>query len=443
MIDYKKNILVVIKIKFVLKYTEEEILEQLRSHYLKNPNMNSASFDKDKNTCSYVTLFNKFKSWEKALEAAGIPSKRITKEKILEQLREHYLKNSNITVKSFENDKNMCSPRTVEKKFGSWNKALLEAGIYIRENEKMSKEKILEQLKDHYSRNLKISVESFDKDKKVCNSSTVKNYFGNWEKALVEAGIREVNYVEYDKEKLLVILREKVKAGELRYETDIDKIRGIPSFSYIKKLWEWKDLTKKLGLKRVVGRYTEDEILKAYKKVKKKYKDEKISLPIMKKETGISAAVFVKHYRSWNNFLKSVDEEINKKMIIMYTDKELIEMYKDFSIKIGKAKHGATRKDVNSKGFVCSSAALVHRFTGFIKLRELAGFEPERTYPYTYSKDILKEILYNEYKIKGRRLTAREIREEWELPNIGTFYKHFKTSKITKIWEEVLKDRKL
>lgn len=48
----------------------------------------------------------------------------------------------------------------------------------------------MEQLKDHYSRNGKITNETFDKDKTGYSTRTVIREFGTWRAALEEAGLR-------------------------------------------------------------------------------------------------------------------------------------------------------------------------------------------------------------------------------------------------------------
>ena len=424
------------------KYSKEEVIEQLKQHYLKNPKMTMMSFGKDKSVCSTQTVRTLFGSWNKALLEAGIKKEKekTEKERVLKDLKKYYSKNKNINKKSFNRDRTVCSTVCVLKHFGSWDRALLEAGIYVRENKRMTREKIIEQLKDHYSRNPKITAVSFKEDKRVCAVTTVMHHFGSWNKALGEAGIREMNYVEYEKDKLLLILKEKVKTGELKYEVDIMKIKGIPSINYIKKIWSWKELVKKLGLKRVVGEYTQNELLELYKKVKKKYKNKKIALSLMKKETGISGAVFKKHFGSWNNFLRSVDEEIVEQVRTIHTNKELIKMYREFSIKIGREVYGASKKDIESAGFTYSSQVLARRFTGMLNLKRLAGFEIERNHPYKYSRELIKNILYEKYKEYGRKLTIEEIKKSPELPYLGTIYKHFQISKMNKIWEEVIEE---
>ena len=420
-----------------IKLTKEKIIEQLKDHYSRNSSMTSTNFDEDKSVCSYMVVIRRFGSWKEALKEAEIPLREnLTREKIIEHLIEHYKRNPKMTSKSFDEDRSVCSVRSVKNMFGSWNKGLLRAGIYIREEEKLTKEKIIKHLKKFHSKNGKITVEEFEVDKDFCSVVSVQRIFGSWNKGLIEAGLREENYVEYEKEKLLLILKEKVKTGELNYEGDIDAIKGVPSAHYVRKLWSWRELSKKLGLKRTVKEYTDEEIYEAYEKVKKKYKV--VSLPIMQKETGIGYGVFKNHYGGWNNFLIMLNESIHEHVEITQTDEELIKMYRDFSIKIGKEKYGAEKKDIDEKGFIYSSASLAFRFTGMTNLRRLAGFEIKWARPCVYSKELLKEILHIEYMKRSKKMLIREIEKNPELPSIGTFFKHFQTSSMNKIWEEVL-----
>ena len=46
--------------------------------------------------------------------------KKYSREEILNQLRQHYSKNKDITYTSFKEDKETCSARLIELRFGSW-----------------------------------------------------------------------------------------------------------------------------------------------------------------------------------------------------------------------------------------------------------------------------------------------------------------------------------
>lgn len=173
---------------------------------------------------------------------------KYTDEEILEQLRKYYKKFPNMNSKTFNVDKSVCSSHTVILRFGSWENALRKAGVPIK---KLTKEEISRQVKEFYEENKKISMASFNKDKKYCCSETVAKVFGSWENALIELGLRKPkDHIEYDKEKLLEVLKERVKQGKLKYRTDIGKLEGVPSWTYVKKLWSWDELVKILKLKK-------------------------------------------------------------------------------------------------------------------------------------------------------------------------------------------------
>ena len=63
---------------------------------------------------------------------------KYTNEEVLNQLRDFLKRNGNITVNSFKADKTVCAVNTVIRRFGSWNKALKKIGLTPKEkNTKM------------------------------------------------------------------------------------------------------------------------------------------------------------------------------------------------------------------------------------------------------------------------------------------------------------------
>ena len=103
-----------------------------------------------------------------------------------------------LTSGNFNSHTNYPSSRTISNHFGSWNKALDEAGI-ARSN--YTNERILELLvrfKEQEDEDL--TYDNFDNNPRYPSSSTVRNHFGTWNKALKEANIRR-KVIIYDKEK--------------------------------------------------------------------------------------------------------------------------------------------------------------------------------------------------------------------------------------------------
>ena len=257
----------------------------------------------------------------------------------------------------------------------------------------------------------------------------------------------KIIYIEYDKEKLLLLLKKKVKIGELRYRTDIEKIEEIPSWTYISKLWTWDELVKILKLKRRVYAYTDEEIMGKYAELKKrkKYKGERISSVIMKKETGIGFETVRDHFGSWNIFLRLMNEKERTEMTkVTHTKEEILEMYRKFSIKIGKGETGATESDLESEDFPYRVHVLCSRFRSLNNMRKLLGFEIKKSGISKYTKKELKVKLLKKYKKYGRKLTQKELKEiskQEEFPVVKTILNYFETTRMSEVWEEVLKDR--
>ncbi|HDK7194944.1 TPA: hypothetical protein PTV74_003252 [Clostridium botulinum] len=117
-------------------------------------------------------------------------------------------------------------------------------------------------------------------------------------------------------------------------------------------------------------------------------------------------------------------------------------MYLDFCKKIGRL---ASAKDLDENDNIYNADIFRNQFGGMENLKKLAKetlleYENIRYKKLKYSKLQLENILLKEYIRHGRRLTAKEINFNKELPEESTFLKYFKTTSLTKVWNEVLKD---
>ncbi|MCP1224252.1 hypothetical protein [Sebaldella sp. S0638] len=301
-----------------------------------------------------------------------------------------------------------------------------------------NKEKIIKQMISHYNKNKTITMKSFNEDKNVCCSTTVKRYFDTWNNAKIEAGF--TSGIEYNRDKLIKLIKEKIKTKEIRRISDIDRIEGLPSYKYIKKLWTKEEMEEifKVKIKRYT--YTAENISEQYNCIKEKY--EKVTFKLLKKETGISAGTIRKYFKSWNKFLEYMGEKPNHVITsVIHSNEELIELYRKMSIKIGKEIYGATSRDLKEYNFPYSKSVLASRFTSLNHLRKLAGFEIKREIIPKYSRQGLKLMLYTNYKKYGRKLTQTEIAENDSLPNPSSIFYHFQTTKISDVWKEVLNEK--
>ncbi len=493
-IEFYGGVLMEDKKNDIHKYTNEELLEQLRYHYSKNSKITMESFLEDKEVSSPTTVAGRFGSWKNALKEAGLPERTIfTKEKVINTIQEYYEQALDISFKNFEREKRFCSIVTIRKLFGSWENALRESGInknYSKEDlikfiqdyyrkksdvryynfrkkknscsmymikkyfgtwrnalkesgikykDTYTKEEVLEEIRDFNKKTKSLNCKKFHRDKRYCSQATVRRLFGNWGNALLEAGLRDKvkDYVEYDKDKLLEILKMKVKTGELKYSVDIEKIKGIPGLKYVTGLWSWKELSELLGLKRRPASYTKKEIEDIYKKLSENYP--RMTIKMFKEIGGISVTSIIIRYGSWNNFLRKMKapfiQEVKK---VKHTKEELIKMYREYSIKIGEDVYGATEQDLND-GFIYKKNTLISRFGSMNDLRREAGFVVKNETYNKYTKEKIKTELYKEYKKKRRKLNNEEIKKNERLPGVSTIMRKLQVTGMAQVWEEVLK----
>ena len=63
--------------------------------------------------------------------------KKISDDDLLNQIRNFYKKNTKITKKLFDADKTVCHSATIINRFGTWNTAIEKSGLVIeRKNKK-------------------------------------------------------------------------------------------------------------------------------------------------------------------------------------------------------------------------------------------------------------------------------------------------------------------
>ncbi|MEG2352942.1 MAG: hypothetical protein RSB33_06560 [Cetobacterium sp.] len=123
-----------------------------------------------------------------------------------------------------------------------------------------------------------------------------------------------------------------------------------------------------------------------------------------------------------------------EKVVVTESNDELLEMYKEFSEKIG-ATNGASMKQLKTHGFKYSETVLLRRFGNWKTVKERCGYSFRLGPKYTLEE--IQRILLEERNKFGRRLSQREITNNPNLPALETIFKVFKTSSISKIWDEL------
>ena len=127
---------------------------------------------------------------------------------------------------------------------------------------------------------------------------------------------------------------------------------------------------------------------------------------------------------------------IVSKNSVKETNEELLELYKNFSEKIG-AFNGASMSQLKRYGFKYSETVLLRRFGSWKSVKELCGYTFKLGT--MYSKEEIVKLLMVARERYGRRLSQKEINQDPSLPALETVLKFFKTTKISNVWDELEK----
>lgn len=113
------------------KYSDEDYLELLRECEKKHGKVTQRIFDKDEDFPSSGAVADRFGKWSNAKKQAGIDnsSGRYTNEELLDQLRRCKEKYGSCSASKFASDDEFASPETLQRRFDSWDNAKKEAGV--------------------------------------------------------------------------------------------------------------------------------------------------------------------------------------------------------------------------------------------------------------------------------------------------------------------------
>ncbi len=152
---------------------------------------------------------------------------------------------------------------------------------------------------------------------------------------------------------------------------------------------------------------------------------------------GYSTTPIKRIFGSYENAAKIIDPEYKaniKYESIDMSKEELLNMYIEYSKKIGMP---ASSCDILYSNELPSINAFKNRFGRMEFLKKEAGFESEKPRNLKYEKEDVVKNLIAAYLVKGRRLTVKEIVQEQSIPSYNTILYNFKTTKISKVWEEI------
>ncbi len=334
----------------------------------------------------------------------------------------------------------------IRKRFGSWNKALKLAGLYLTIH-RGSKEYFINILKKWYKEHGRVPTEQdFKNDSSLPHpDSIVRKLKMGWYEIFFRYDIDrnvKVRPGQLTDKELLEIFKEEYLTIQPKSinEFDAKRVRS-PQVEYMEKQFKttWNKLKKSLEIEDVhIHEYTDKELIKELHRVKN-IVGQSPAMSDFNDHSCISDKTIIRRFGSWNKALKKADMRIEyiTPVEVKENNEELIEMYKIFSIEIGKAVNGATCNDLDNAEEIYNFGVFDLRFGSINKLRELAGFKPLKVGRKKYTKKKLAELLLKEKKLLNRRPFNKEIDNNRNLPTARTFLRYFKTTSMIKVWEEI------
>jgi len=307
------------------QFSKEEIYEQLRACYKENNN--SISIGKYKlsgRVPTITTILKYFGSWNDAIEAAGLKANGLTTviysdEDYITSLRTCYIQNNNyITSPLYRKQRYHPGLKSILRRFGSWNNALEFAGVPVNYKVRpaFSKEELITVLRNFYQENDGITRKGYNDSGQLPHSRTIVSYFGSWENALIEAGI------ELSKDNKQYTKRDVITSIQSCYDkfkrpisvTDYIDSNFEPKLSTIRRLFgSWEVASREAGIPEYFTQYTKGDIIEILHEC---YEENLGSLTMyeyreLRNEPTVSY-ILNKFDGSWNKALEAASVPLNK-----------------------------------------------------------------------------------------------------------------------------------
>jgi hypothetical protein len=421
------------------------LLQDFHRQYKRSPKRSEIS-------CA-TSICKNFGSWGSALEAAGLP---VCRESDPARITSKYIK----LLQAFYKQKKRAPKRreipcttAICKKFGSWNKALVAAGLSILREENPPKEKLIKSVHVFFATH-KRSPRAID-CKKENGLYDTKTYYkslnvDSWPKVLQSLNLpiyfecykaNDRNEIEILIEVSLFIRRNKITSARAYDQRKKKQKENLPSsFALVTKYGTWSNVLKQAGLALNKIRHNKKSFIKCLKILASIG-----SIPTLKefaKHLKVPARSITEHLGPFNEFIISqgFTPRFNTPAKIVKSKCQLKELYIDFSKKNGYA-HGAPSRALDESTEIYNSDVFLIRFGSMNELKLACGFEALTKSKKQLTTEKIQALLIEEYKLLSRKPTIEEIRNNKNLPSPTTIMRYFKSTSFKKVWQLVLSDR--
>jgi hypothetical protein len=206
-----------------------------------------------------VTAYqNEFGSWKEALEVAGYsPRRTYSEDKLIEEIHRLAEDSEPPSANTDLAERGRISLRTYINHFGSWNRALREAGY--EPPTPFTRQELLDEvhrLADDRTPPTKNQMNSSGK----ASSTTYRRYFGTWNNSLREAGYEPSRETDIAKDKLIGEIRRLGSKDIPPTLRDVGEGKYSESV-YLQKFGSWRAAVREAGYEDSITNLDTKEIL--------------------------------------------------------------------------------------------------------------------------------------------------------------------------------------
>lgn len=380
--------------------------------------------------------------WARAVEAAGLKPhrKKLSNEEMIKMIRDFYEKEGRVPGK-----------REIEKftqiinRFGSWTNAVKAAGLEPT-IKFWTKESILERLEEWYEEKRRYPKYSdLKKENNLFDHKVFQHYFGQ----TYNSYMAETGKLDYSIRLHYAGLNDMSDVEVLKlFENEINRINTnnfnvyknersekSPSAYYLTRRFNctWNDLLQMIGKKGMILKLDKEETIQLFKEYMAKYKH----VPTFSELEAKARDIYNGIQLTWSSYTAfceeiGVEPPFVKSDAVTASDEELLKMYYDFYLKLGRTP---TSKDLDRSDEIYSYDIYSIRFGEIDNVRRLAGVPELYRSAVKVTKDDVERELLNIYKNHGR-VTNKQLQKL--LPfSVTTVCRKYKTTKLSEVWAEI------
>lgn len=240
-----------------LNYNREKLIAnivELASEIGRTPKR--SDMDEAEGRPASSTYNNYFDSWNDVLREADMSPNRYyeTGDELLCHLREVADElGRSPTVDDIDSMDDRPSSVHFYNKFESWNNALEEAGLEVNKDSSgnYTREELLEHINDLAEDLGQVPTGAeMSRAEGRPSVATYRNHFGKWANAVEKAGLNIINNASYTKEELLEHINDLAEdLGQVPTKTEMDRAEGRPSVAtYKNHFGKWTNAVKRADI---------------------------------------------------------------------------------------------------------------------------------------------------------------------------------------------------